>query len=72
VKPNAQSPTAAPAGQIARLAEAQRAYREFHVECFWSFDPNLVITLDRIGWVIEQLRRNGNAAAWSAAASLCR
>jgi len=46
---------------------AQDAFRKFHVLCFWSFDPKLEITITKVDWVIEQLWRHGNAAAWKAA-----
>ena len=48
---------------------ARQAFREFRVECFWSF-KDLAITRDNAGWVAEQLRRNGNRRAWKAAARI--
>ena len=54
---------------------ARQAYRDFRVQCFWSFGDQ-VITPDKVPWVAEQLRRNGNRAAWQRAARiqslLCR
>jgi hypothetical protein len=48
---------------------ARRAFRDFRVQCFWSF-RDVSITLSRVGWVIEQLQRNGNRAAWDRAARI--
>lgn len=54
---------------------ARKAYRDFRIQCFWPFgDP--IITPANVSWVAEQLRRNGNRAAWQRAARiqslLCR
>ena len=57
---------------MVRVREARRAYREFHPECFWSFDPELTIGSGDVEWVIEQLRKNGGRRAWEKAAQLCR
>jgi hypothetical protein len=46
---------------------AHSAYKRFRVECFWPYDRNLAVTAANAGWVAEQLRRNGNRAAWQAA-----
>ena len=46
---------------------AQKAYRAFHVECFWAFDARMEITITKLDWVIEQLLRHGRAPAWKAA-----
>ncbi len=54
---------------------ARQAYRDFRFQCFWSYGDQ-VITRDKVSWVAEQLRRNGNRAAWQRAARiqslLCR
>jgi hypothetical protein len=51
-----------------RLARA--AFRRYRTLCFWSFAPDLQITQSNAMWVAEQLRRNGNRAAWLAAARI--
>lgn len=38
---------------------ANRLYREFHGQCFWHCRPDLVITEDRIPFVVKGLRGNG-------------
>lgn len=48
-----------------RLARA--AFKKYHIRCFWPYATDLPITADKIDWVVEQLRRNGNGAAWQAA-----
>jgi hypothetical protein len=48
-----------------RLARA--AFQKFHVHCFWYCARDLKITTANAGWVAEQLRRDGNRAAWKSA-----
>ena len=55
-----------------RLALAQRAYREFRSQCFWSYRPDLVITEDDIPFVVRELRRNGGHKGYRIAAMLCQ
>ena len=56
---------------MVRVREARRAYRRFHAECFWSFDPAYVVGLSDVAWVVEQLRKHGGREAWEAARKLC-
>jgi len=56
---------------MVRLREARRAYRRFHAECFWSYDPDYRIGASDIAWVTQQLRRHGGREAWTVARSLC-
>ena len=46
---------------------ARAAYRKFHVECFWTFEADMDITLTKVDWVIERLLRHGRGEAWKAA-----
>lgn len=62
----------AQARAMVRVREAQRAYRRFYSQCFWSYAPDLRITEADIPWVAEQLRRHGGREAWYVAARLCR
>lgn len=55
-----------------KVREARRAFRRFRTLCFWSYDPNLRITIDDVMWVAETLRKHGNRQAWEVADSLCR
>ena len=59
------------AREMVRVREARKAYRRFHAECFWSFDPDYRVGSSDINWVVDQLRRNGGRAAWEAAEKLC-
>ncbi len=52
------------------LADAQQAFAKYYAQCFWSFDPNYVVTLDDVAWVAEQLKKHGNREAWLVAAAL--
>ena len=56
---------------MVKVREARRAYRRFHAECFWSFDPNYVVRLSDVPWVVEQLRKHGGREAWNVARKLC-
>jgi hypothetical protein len=60
------------ARQMVAVREARRAYRRFHPQCFWSYDPDLKVTAADVEWVAEQLRKHGGWEAWQVAARLCR
>jgi hypothetical protein len=60
------------ARQMVKVREARRAYRRFHPQCFWSYDPELRITGADVSWVAEQLRKHGGREAWDVAERLCR
>ena len=60
------------ARDMVRVREARRAYRRFHTECFWSFDPDYLIGPSDITWVAEYLRKHGGRDAWEVASRLCR
>lgn len=57
---------------MVRVREARRAFRRFHASCFWSYRPDLTITLDDVPWVAEQLKKHGNREAWRIGTRLCR
>jgi hypothetical protein len=57
---------------MVRVREARRAYRRFHAECFWSFDPDYRVGPADVAWVADRLRRQGGRAAWEVAGKLCR
>ena len=57
---------------MVRVREARRAYRRFHAECFWSFDPAYAVGPSDVVWVADQLRKHGGRDAWKVAATLCR
>ena len=57
----------AQARQMVAVRLARSAFRRFRILCFWSYGPDLRITAENAGWVAEQLRRNGNRAAWQIA-----
>ena len=56
---------------MVRVREARRAYRRFHTECFWSFDPVFQVGPADVAWVAAQLRRHGGRDAWDIARKLC-
>ena len=67
-------PAAVPiaARQQYRLELAQKAYREFFVQCFWSYRDDAEITEDKIPFVIRGLREHGGLRGYRIAAELCR
>jgi hypothetical protein len=60
------------ARDMVRVREARRAYRRFHASCFWSFDPEYVVTSSDVPWVAAELRKHGGREAWKVATRLCR
>ena len=64
--------TSEAARAMVRVREARRAYRRFHTECFWSFDPDYQVGAVDIAWVAEQLRKHGGREAWRVGSKLCR
>ena len=57
---------------MVKVREARRAYRRFHTECFWSFDPDYRIGPADIVWVADQLKKHGGRDAWLLGSKLCR
>ena len=57
---------------MVKVREPRRAYRRYHVQCFWSSDPELEITAQHVRWVAAQLKKNGDRAAWTIGMKLCR
>ena len=57
---------------MVRVREARRAFRRFQKQCFWSFDPDYLVTVNDTDWVAEQLMRHGGRDAWRVGAKLCR
>jgi hypothetical protein len=60
------------ARDMVRVREARRAYRRYSAECFWSYDPELRITLADIPWVVETLMKNGGPEALRIGKKLCQ
>jgi len=55
-----------------RLELAQKAFREFYAQCFWSYRPDAEITEEKIPFVVRGLREHGGLAGYRVAAKLCR
>lgn len=60
------------ARMMVRVREARRAYKQFHTQCFWSFDPSYQVTAADVPWVAERLRTHGGAVGYQIGAKLCR
>jgi len=63
--------SSAQAKEMVCVREARRAFRRFQASCFWSYDPDIRITIADVPWVAEQLMRNGNREAWVVGKKLC-
>lgn len=57
---------------MVKVREARRAFQRFRALCFWSYNPDMKITIDDVAWVAETLRNHGNRKAWEVADYLCR
>ena len=55
-----------------RLELARRAFREFYVQCFWSWQEDPEITEETIPLIVRALRIHGGAKGYYVAAELCR
>jgi hypothetical protein len=55
-----------------RLELARKAFKESYAQCFWSYREDLVITEEKIPFVIRGLRDDGGLAGYRIAAELCR
>jgi hypothetical protein len=53
------------------LREARKAYRDYYASCFWSYDPNLIVSINDVHWVAEQLQKYGDLTAWKKSKKLC-
>lgn len=57
---------------MVRVREARRAFRRFHTQAFWSFDPDYRITARDLPWVAERLMTHAGREGWQIGAKLCR
>lgn len=55
-----------------RLELARKAFKEFYVECFWSWQENPEITEETIPLIVRALRIHGGAKGYELANELCR
>ena len=55
-----------------RLELARRAFKEFYVQCFWSWQESPEITEDTIPLIVRALRIHGGAKGYNIATELCR
>jgi hypothetical protein len=55
-----------------KVREARRAFKRFKALCFWSYDPQIIITSVDVNWVAEMLMKHGDRKAWEVAIKLCR
>ncbi len=55
---------------MVRVREARRAFKRFKAACFWSCDPEYLVTIQDLDWVAEQLMKHGGHEAWDIAARI--
>ena len=55
-----------------RLELARQAFKEFYVQCFWSYREDAEIGEADLPWVIRELRHYGGAKGYQAVAEICR
>lgn len=55
-----------------RLELARQAFKEFYIQCFWSWQENPEITEATIPLIVRALRIHGGAKGYELAAELCR
>ena len=55
-----------------RIELARRAFKEFYVQCFWSWQEDPEITEETIPLIVRALRIHGGAKGYDLAAELCR
>ena len=60
------------ARMMVKVRMAQQAYKKYYVPCFWSYSNDIKITVDKIPWVVSQLRKRGDQTMWEVADRLCR
>lgn len=65
------NPTPA-AAQARRVELARRAFKDFFGQCFWSCDPNLVVTEKHLPLIMRNLRLHGGHRGYRIVAELCR
>jgi len=59
------------AKEMTAVREAKRAFKNFYVQCFWSYNPNHRISKRDVPWVAQELKKHGGREAWKVAARLC-
>jgi hypothetical protein len=55
-----------------RLELARQAFKEFYMQCFWSYREDAQIDEEDLPWVIRELRHYGGAKGYQAVAEICR
>jgi len=58
------------ARRMVAVREARRAFARYKAQCFWSYRPDWIISLEDVPAVIEQLQREGNREAFMVARHL--
>ena len=56
---------------MVKVREARRAYRKYYAQCFWSYRPDLKISMNDVRWVGEQIMKHGDRKAFIIGSKLC-
>jgi hypothetical protein len=59
------------AKKMVRIREAKRAFRNFHTQCFWSYDPHYPVGEKDIAWIVHELKKNGGREGFHLGEKLC-
>lgn len=55
-----------------KLTLARQVFKTWFARCFWSWDPDTVITTEHLPQVVAALRLNGGHEGYRLAGRLCR
>ena len=55
-----------------KLEHARRVFKEWFARCFWSWNPDVVITEKNLPLLIRDLRLNGGHQGYRIASQLCQ
>jgi len=57
---------------MVQVREARRAFKKYHAQCFWSYNPKYQIRPEDVAWVGKQLMKHGDQKLWFLGSKLCR
>lgn len=55
-----------------KLELARRVFREYFAQCFWSWNPDVVLRDEHLPMIVQGLRLHGGHAGYRIVEQLCR
>lgn len=55
-----------------KLELARRVFREYFAQCFWSWNPDVVLRDEHLPLIVKELRLHGGHAGYRIVEQLCR